>query len=583
MATKLYLTSLADKIIGGPSSTVSGLTDVLSGCPSDKWVLKNMSDTTEGSETNSYCSTALEKVSSPGQYGLYAVFISNALAAQTISGGQTVTFMIGAKDEVASDVGAWYIYFYVWRSGSGNVKTFCNRSGTMGTELSTSKEFSSDSFSAMSGDLTALDNDRLVLEVWFNRLPFTPSSDDSNPRLYYGGTEEGANGTAVGAGGAASYIQYGQTLSFLAEPTTASESYTFDSSISDTVTLPYMLDTSISDVMIKPYDFTGLICMTPIKSYTFSSYIIKSFETYDFNSAILSSVNESYTFDCAIITGKAYSFDCAIIDSNISDSYSFDTDILSSDALSYDFDTYVVFSYDKTYTFDCSILKGTNASYDFDNAIFQTKNLDYNFDTSLLIEYNKQYNFNGAIQSHESKLYYYNIAIKDLINKSYNVDSTIKIDNLNTSYTFDSFVYPVADIIYFYPGTENVSKITDAKYDLSNVEIYKYNIDNHLDLILKPFEINPNKGYTAINKEFPIKLKMHLTLLPGKLLSNFITDFDNRPLENVIVKLYTNDMNQLLYTASTNRYGVFIMNPEPGDYMIEYEVSSPYFLVRGRG
>ncbi len=583
MATKLYLTSLVDKIVGGPSSTVSGLTDVLSGCPSDKWTLKNMSDTTEGSETNSYCSTALEKVSSPGQYGLYGVFISDALAAQTISGGQTVTFMIGAKDEVTSDVGVWYIYFYVWRSGSGNVKTFCNRSGTMGTELSTSKEFSSDSFSAMPGNLTALDNDRLVLEIWFNRLPFTPSSDDSNPRLYYGGTEEGANGTAVGAGGAASYIQYDQTLSFLAESTTASESYTFDSGISDTVTLPYMLDASISDIVTKPYDFTGLICMTPIESYSFSSYILKSFETYDFNVSILGSINESYTFDCAIVTGVTYGFDCAIIESNISDSYNFDTNILTNYALPYDFDTYVVFSYNKSYTFDYSILANTDISYGFDNAISQTKNLDYDFDTALLTEYNKQYNFKGTIQSHELKSYYYNIAIKDLIDKSYNIDSTIKIDNVNTSYTFDSFVYPVADIIYFYPGTENTRKITDARYDLSNVEIYKYNAENHLDLILKPFEISPNKGYTAVNKEFPIKLKMHLTVFPGKLLSNFITDFDNRPLENVIVKLYTNDMNQLLFTESTNRYGMFIMNPEPGDYMIEYEVSSPYFLVRGRG
>lgn len=569
MATKLYLTSFTDKILDGPTSTVSGLSDVLSGCPSDKWVLKNMSDTTEGTETNSYCSTALEKVSSPGQYGLYAVFISDALAAQTISGGETVTFMIGAKDEIASNNCAWYIYFYVWRSGSGNVKTFCNRMGTMGTELSTTKEFSSDSFSAMPGNLTALDNDRLVLEVWFNRLPFTPGSDDSNPRLYYGGTEEGANGTAVGASGAASYIQYGQTLSFLTESTTASESYTFDSSISDS--------------LIKPYDFTGLICLTPIESYNFSSYIMKSFETYDFNASILGSENESYAFDCAIVTGITYGFDCAIIESSISDSYNFDTNILTNYALPYDFDTYVVFSYNKSYTFDYSILANTDISYSFDNAISQTKNLDYTFDNCLLTEYNKQYSFNSAIQSHELKSYYYNVAIKELIDKSYNIDSAIKINNVNALYTFDSFIYPTANIMYFYPGIENIKKITDAKYDLSNVEVYKYNIENHLDLVLKPFEISPNKGYTAVNKEFPIKLKIHLTVLPGKLLSNFITDFDNRPLENVIVKLYTNDMSQLLFTEATNRYGMFIMNPEPGDYMIEYEVSSPYFLVRGRG
>src|SRR3972149_179939 len=105
----------------GPTGKASTDTDSFTSVPSDKNTPKDMTATAGTLETSQ--AGAYSSASSP-LYTMYRVWVGPALAAQTLTGSQAgYACAVGIKESSTNMnlFARWFVY--VWRSGSGNVKT----------------------------------------------------------------------------------------------------------------------------------------------------------------------------------------------------------------------------------------------------------------------------------------------------------------------------------------------------------------------------------------------------------------------------------------------------------------------------
>src|SRR3972149_6914660 len=118
MATKWYFRDT--NAAAGPTAKASTDTDSFTSVPADKNTAKDMTvakGTAQTSVAGAYTKTATPK------YTMIRMFVSPPLAAQTLTASDTYTIGVGQR-EFSPQMNLYFRFFvYVWRSGSGKVKT----------------------------------------------------------------------------------------------------------------------------------------------------------------------------------------------------------------------------------------------------------------------------------------------------------------------------------------------------------------------------------------------------------------------------------------------------------------------------
>lgn len=200
MATKWYFRDTNAST--GPTGELSTDTDNFTSVPADKNTPKDMSATIGAGQTSS---AGLYNNAGATKLTMVRMFVSPALAAQTLSGGLTYTIGFGRKESNTS-MNMFLRYFvYVWRSG--NVKTIIVPTSDP-TEEGILESGCVHDFTGEAGDYSLQDEDRIVLEAWFD-LQNTKSTDYT-ATLYYDGTTDVLENTTTSD--AAAYISINSDL-----------------------------------------------------------------------------------------------------------------------------------------------------------------------------------------------------------------------------------------------------------------------------------------------------------------------------------------------------------------------------------
>jgi hypothetical protein len=193
----------------GPTAKASTDTDSFPSVPADKNTPKDMIATKGSAQTSvagAYVAANL--------YTMARIFVGPALAAQTLTGGQAgYKVGVGTKESSTSMNKYQRTFVYVWRSGTGNVKTIVTPT-SCGTEHTTAERGCVITAAGAAGDFSILANDRIVVEIWWDLRDGTTSYTAT---LYYDGTTDPADGTATSD--AASYFYCPQTLNLYTPPT----------------------------------------------------------------------------------------------------------------------------------------------------------------------------------------------------------------------------------------------------------------------------------------------------------------------------------------------------------------------------
>jgi len=189
----------------GPTAKASTDTDSFPTVPADKNTPKD-ANATKGTAQTSV--TGSYSTSTTPLYTLARIFVGPALAAQTLTGSQTgYKVATGTKESSLSMNLYMRTFVYVWRSGSGNVKTIIVPTSCT-VEHGTSEKGCVITATGASGDFSILANDRIVVEIWFDIRNTKATAYTAT--LYYDGTTDPVDGTATS--NAASYFYCPQTL-----------------------------------------------------------------------------------------------------------------------------------------------------------------------------------------------------------------------------------------------------------------------------------------------------------------------------------------------------------------------------------
>ena len=186
----------------GPTAKASTDTDSFPTVPADKNTPKVMYGTKGAAQTSvagAYVAATLKT--------MVRIFVGPALAAQTLTGSQAGYKVATTIKESSTSMNLYHRAFvYVWRSGSGNVKTIVVPT-SCGTEHGTTARGCVITATGASGDFSILSGDRIVVEEWFDIRDTTTSYTGT---LYYDGPTDPVDGTANT--NSASYFLCPQTL-----------------------------------------------------------------------------------------------------------------------------------------------------------------------------------------------------------------------------------------------------------------------------------------------------------------------------------------------------------------------------------
>lgn len=225
MATKWYLRNTNASV--GPTATASTDTDSFPATPANKNTPKDMSATIGAAQTS--VSGAYASTVSPS-YTMERIFVGPALAAQTLTASGTYT--IGIAQEESDNAMHLFprCFVYVWRSGTGNVKTIVvPTSGP--TESTKSERGFVYVCTGTASDFSILNDDRIIVETWWDMR--NADNTSYTAIFYYDGTIEPTELTIISD--AASYFNSGQTLLLSAGPTIAKKSITTKGSMSSNI------------------------------------------------------------------------------------------------------------------------------------------------------------------------------------------------------------------------------------------------------------------------------------------------------------------------------------------------------------
>lgn len=182
MATTWYFHEAAPG--AGPTTKASTDTDSFSSSPSDKDTMRSMDANVGSSQTTG--ATVASSGSSP-LYSYDRIFVGPAMSAQTLTGGQSNYSVSIAINESSSKMNVYNrIFVYIWRSGSGNVKTIISPT-SCSTEHGAGEYECVITATGASGDFSILENDRIVVETWFDIRNTRKSSYTATH--YYDGTD----------------------------------------------------------------------------------------------------------------------------------------------------------------------------------------------------------------------------------------------------------------------------------------------------------------------------------------------------------------------------------------------------------
>ena len=188
----------------GPTAKASTDTDDFPSVPSDKNTAKDMTaakGSAQVSVTGNYNNAGVAKKT------FCRIFVGPALAAQTLTGGQA-NYKVGVaiKESNALMNLVHRTFVYVWRSGSGNVKTIIVP--TEHIEHTTAELGCLVTATGAAGDFSILANDRIIVELWWNLNNTKTSAYDATD--YYEGATDVIDATATSD--AAGYFECPQTL-----------------------------------------------------------------------------------------------------------------------------------------------------------------------------------------------------------------------------------------------------------------------------------------------------------------------------------------------------------------------------------
>jgi len=186
----------------GPTAKASTDTDSFPTVPADKNTPQVMYGTKGAAQTSvagAYVAATLKT--------MVRIFVGPALATQTLTGSQAGYKIATTIKESSTSMNLYHRAFvYVWRSGSGNVKTIIVPT-SCGTEHGTTARGCVITATGASGDFSILSGDRIVVEEWFDIRDTTTSYTGT---LYYDGPTDPVDGTANT--NSASYFLCPQTL-----------------------------------------------------------------------------------------------------------------------------------------------------------------------------------------------------------------------------------------------------------------------------------------------------------------------------------------------------------------------------------
>src|SRR3990172_4188738 len=210
MATKWYFRDT--NAAAGPTAKASTDTDSFTSVPADKNTAKDMTvakGTAQTSVAGAYTTTATPR------YTMIRMFVSPPLAAQTLNASDTYTIGVGQRESNAQMNLYFRFFVYVWRSGSGNVKTILVPTSDT-TEEGTTETGCVHNYTGATGNFSILENDRIVCEVWADIR--NTKNVSYTATLYYDGTTDVLEATATSD--AASYMSFTQTLTGISTTTT---------------------------------------------------------------------------------------------------------------------------------------------------------------------------------------------------------------------------------------------------------------------------------------------------------------------------------------------------------------------------
>ena len=242
MASKFYLHITTPA--AGPTAKASTDTDNFTTIPTDKNTCLKMTLVAGASQQS------VDAVYNTGanSKSMMRMWASEELSAQVLTGSQAGWILALAGYESSAQMNLYpRMFAYIWRSGSGNVKTIIAPTSG-GTEISNASETGYlITATGAATDFNILLGDRLVVEWWWD-IQNTKSSNYTATG-YFDGTTDPVEATAVTS--AASYFLSPQTLNF---PAAATD---WTKNLADTATLGDS-PTSLKEFYRTPSDGVSL-------------------------------------------------------------------------------------------------------------------------------------------------------------------------------------------------------------------------------------------------------------------------------------------------------------------------------------
>ncbi len=216
MGTRFYLRSTPSDQAGRP--TGSATTDPDQGHAGlSRLVCLQMSRAKGGADCDAEFSSAVPHA--VGTMDLVRLFISPALANQTLAIGQQFSYAAGYSD--SDEVEEWHLhaFLYLWRPGIGYVATlFGDGTALAGACRSETPDagakpvWRTATWPALTADIEVRLRDRIVLEVWAHYWGEAPTPSHASS-FHFNGSEDGhAEGEVVDPPDCASYLQFGSDL-----------------------------------------------------------------------------------------------------------------------------------------------------------------------------------------------------------------------------------------------------------------------------------------------------------------------------------------------------------------------------------